>query len=208
MSNVLSGFQWLLEHHKEYKIRVVNISVGAVSDRRNNETSPLYTMIGKLWDAGLVVIAAAGNEGPKKGSITSPGIHPKIITVGCSDVFRSVNNRKEEIIHYSGQGPVPANCVVKPEVIAPGANILSCSNQIYNPKMMYVTKSGTSMSTPIVVGAMALLCEACPRLTNGQMKLCLKESCKDLGYAKSRQGWGLLQIEQLIRVGKRKEGFS
>ncbi|KIR02044.1 peptidase S8 and S53, subtilisin, kexin, sedolisin [Lachnospiraceae bacterium TWA4] len=187
VSHVLSGFQWLLDHHREYNIRVVNISVGATTDRKTNEHSPLYKMVGKLWDAGMVVIAAAGNEGPRKGSITSPGIHPKIITVGCSDDLRN---------YHSGRGPVPKSCVVKPEVLAPGANVVSCSN-----KLGYTIKSGTSMATPRVTGAMALLCEACPTLTNGQMKLCLKNSSKDLHLPKSQQGWGLLQIERLIKEG-------
>lgn len=206
MSNVLLGLQWLLDHHEEYKVRVVNISVGAISDKKTNEKSPLYTMIGKLWDAGMAVIAAAGNEGPSKGTITSPGIHPKIITVGCSDDFHPVRGKIRELKNYSGRGPVPKSCIVKPEVVAPGADILSCSNRIGNSKKMYVTKSGTSMATPIVSGAMALLCEACPNLSNGQMKLCLKDSSKDLGWSKNRQGWGLLQIEALIKAGKRYKG--
>lgn len=201
---ILAGIDWILENQKKYQIQIVNISVGALPEHGTDETSLLLDKIGQLWDCGMIVVIAAGNEGPEKGSITSPGIHPKVITVGSSDDAQIVALHPEKMIHYSGRGPVLGNCVVKPEVVAPGANIVSCNYRWKSngKAKAYTIKSGTSMSTPMVSGAIALLLEACPNLSNGQVKLCLKESCKDAGLPKNHQGWGLLQADRLVSVGR------
>jgi serine protease AprX len=200
---ILSGIDWILENHRKYRIQIVNLSVGALPEEGFDECSILLNKIGRLWDSGMVVVIAAGNEGPDKGSVTSPGIHPKVITVGSSDDAQVVSMRPKRKIHYSGRGPVPSSCVVKPEVVAPGANIVACNAQ-WRPHTRikpYTIKSGTSMSTPMVSGAIALLLEVCPYLSNGQVKLCLKESCKDIGLPKNHQGWGLLQADRLVSAG-------
>lgn len=66
---------------------------------------------------------------------------------------------------------------MKPDVIAPGYQIISCNSQIHGKKDAYTVKSGSSMATPVVSGAVALLIEKYPRITNVEVKLRLRETC-------------------------------
>ena len=156
-SDVLTGLRWIRENKERLGIRVVNISVGSYSRRNMNENSALVRGVDAAWDDGLVVVVAAGNNGPGRMTVTTPGISRKVITVGCSDDDKEVNVMGTKMVDYSGRGPTGA-CICKPEILAPGAAIISCSNSASR----YSVKSGTSMSTPIVAGAVALLLEKYP----------------------------------------------
>ena len=72
--------------------------------------------------------------------------------------------------------------------------MVSCASQTDR----YAIKSGTSMSTPIVSGAIALLLEKYPDMTNLDVKLKLMQTARDIGLPKNQQGWGLLDIERLL----------
>ena len=134
---------------------------------------------------GIVVVAAAGNLGPKDGSITIPGVNKNIITVGCYDHVRS------------GRGSIEKN-IWKPDLVAPGTGIYSC-NAFWNGDVTkkYIAKSGTSMSTPIVTGAVAGLLSGYPNLTNWDVKEKLRSSCQNLRMPQIRQGSGLLNVAKL-----------
>ena len=151
------------------------------------------------WDSGLVVCAAAGNQGPARSSITVPGTSPKVITVGASDDSRAVRFPGARKANYSGRGPTAA-CVCKPDVTAPGAYIKSCSADFEKKgRSFYTEKSGTSMATPVVSGSLALLLSRNRKLTNKQVKLALRASCLDLGLPRNQQGWGQIWIPELLR---------
>ena len=98
------------------------------------------------------------------------------------------------MVDYSGRGPT-GSCVLKPDIVAPGSSVISCSNR----PGRYQTKSGTSMSTPLVSGALALLLEKYPDITNRDIKLLLRERAVDMGLPHTQQGWGLLDVERLLR---------
>lgn len=193
-SDVLSGLRWIRENRDVYNIRIVNISVGSFSRRNMSENSALVRGVNETWDAGLVVVVAAGNMGPKTGTITTPGISRKVITVGCSDDHKEVNVMGSRMIDYSGRGPT-GSCICKPDIVAPGACITSCSNQ----RGKYTCKSGTSMATPFVSGALALLLEKYPEMNNRDVKLFLRERAVDIGLPRNQQGWGRLDLEELLR---------
>lgn len=72
-SDVLAGLRWIRQHQKQFGIRIVNISVGSFSRRNMGENSVLVRGVDTAWDAGLVVVVAAGNRGPERSSITTPG---------------------------------------------------------------------------------------------------------------------------------------
>lgn len=182
-SDVLCGLRWIRQHRQEYNIRIVNISVGSFSRRHMSENSTLVQGVNEAWDDGLIVVVAAGNMGPSSGSITTPGISRKVITVGCSDDYKEVNVMGSRMIHYSGRGPTSA-CICKPDLVAPGASITSCSSRTGG----YTAKSGTSMSTPLVSGAIALLLEKYPAMTNRDVKLFLRENSTSLGLPQNQQG--------------------
>jgi len=191
--DVLAGIDWLLNRKEQLGIRIVNISVGSASRKNPGEDSELVRGVNRAWDAGLVVVVAAGNSGPGRMTVTTPGISRKVITVGCSDDDQEILVGGKRMVDYSGRGPT-AECICKPDVVAPGKTVVSCSAR--NGK--YAIKSGTSMSTPIVSGAIALLLEKHPDMSNRDVKIRLMESSKDMGRPKNQQGWGLLDLERLL----------
>lgn len=193
-SDVLAGLRYIRDNRERLGIRIVNISVGSLSRKSMGENSALVRGVNDAWDDGLVVVVAAGNMGPKRGTITTPGISRKVITVGCSDDNKEVNVMGNRMVDYSGRGPT-GSCICKPDVVAPGASVMSCANQ----SGRYTAKSGTSMATPLVSGAIALLLEKYPDMSNRDVKLRLRERCTDLGLPQNQQGWGLLDVEKLLR---------
>ncbi|MFR6392314.1 MAG: S8 family serine peptidase [Roseburia sp.] len=82
---VVSTLKWLISNYEKMNIRILNISVGMLGFTRREEQEELLAAIEAVWDAGIVVHAAAGNNGPRDKSITIPGLCRKIITVGSSD---------------------------------------------------------------------------------------------------------------------------
>jgi len=191
--NVLKGLKWVEENREKYNIRIVNVSVGTLPTAGNKEERMLLEAVDRLWDLGLIVIAAAGNYGPKEGTITTPGVSKKLITVGA---LEEREGRKKS---YSGRGPT-WECVCKPDVIAPGTFIISCNGNYMNAKQKpYTRKSGTSMSTPVISGAVALLLSKYPCLTNVEVKLKLLESCEDMGFSRNHQGRGMLNLEKFLQ---------
>nr|WP_294526359.1 S8 family peptidase [uncultured Blautia sp.] len=197
--DVLRAFQWIRRYREEYRIRVVNISVGTTC-RTQNEQDALLDTVEQLWDEGLVVVAAAGNQGPRPGSITAPGSNKKVITVGSSDLLEGKGA-------VSGRGPT-RECVCKPDVVAPGNHIVSCvpyekgkpaaggRPRIYG----YGVKSGTSMSTPAVSGAIACVLEKDSTLTNVDIKMMLKESADDMQLPRNIQGWGRFNRQKFLNL--------
>lgn len=186
IGDVLDGVDWLIRNKKTYNIRVVNVSFGSVLKlNKGNAKSfeQLVEGIEKLWDNGMVVVAAAGNNGPKPGSITIPGISKKVITVGAFD----------DVKFKSGRGPT-SECVSKPEILITGTDIISCSNV----QGKYTAKSGTSMAAPIVSGAVIRLLERKPYMTPGQVKLKIHDSAVFKSQYKTACAWGILDIGKLV----------
>lgn len=211
ISDVLAGLQWIIDNRKKYNISVVNISVGTSAKDNLDENSLLVQGVNAVWDSGIVVVVAAGNNGPGPMSISTPGISRKVITVGSSDDNVAVEVFGNRAKDYSGRGPTPF-CIKKPDIVAPGSNIISCNisrpvargrangirlSMIETP-MMYTIKSGTSMATPVVTGAIALLISAHPELSNREVKLRLRNCAVDIGQHWEKQGWGLLNVPKLL----------
>lgn len=186
--DLLQAFRWTIRNASKYNLRIVNISVGTTYQTRS-EQDALIQGVEKLWDEGLVVVAAAGNQGPDPGSVTAPGCSKKVITVGSSDML---TGRQA----LSGRGPT-FECVCKPDLVAPGRKIMACKPGAGN---LYSMKSGTSMSTPMVSGAIALALEKDPLLSNVEVKMMLKESCDDLGLPRNQQGWGKLNMQKFLSL--------
>ena len=176
--DVLRAIRWIREYRQQYRIRVVNISVGTTCNSKKDHVR-LVESVEQLWDEGMVVVTAAGNQGPRPGSITAPGSSKKVITVGSRDLLEGRSA-------ISGRGPT-TECVCKPDIVAPGNRIMSC---VPGKPFSYGVKSGTSMSTPLVTGAIACALEKDPALTNTDIKTMLMNSADDLGLPRNQQGWG------------------
>lgn len=195
IKNVIKGLKWIEDNHDRYNIRIVNISFGTTSKNIKDEQE-MIRMVEKLWDEGIIIVAAAGNSGPSDNSVTAPGSSKKIITVGAFDDSTMFKNNMKNVKYFSGRGPT-SECVIKPEVVVAGANIVACSNK----KDDYSVKSGTSMATPVVTGAVARLLERSPELTPKEVKMRLRECCEKIKAPENQQGWGMLDIARFVGKG-------
>jgi len=224
VSNLLAALNWLMDNGAAYNVRVVNMSLGlpAVDSYRND---PLCAAVRKLVDKGIVVVAAAGNNGKNSlgqkiyGQIHSPGNEPSAITVGAVDTHGTDNRADDSIATYSSRGPTRSywtdvagvkhyDNIIKPELSAPGNNTIfaeSPNNLLLseNPSLdagvsaLPIRKemrlSGTSMASPVVAGAAALLLEANPSLTPNLIKALLMYTAQQLpNYNMLEQGAGML----------------
>lgn len=133
------------------------------------------------WQQGIVVTIAAGNDGPAASSVQSPGTGPRVITVASSDGY-------DLITAFSGRGP-SAFGHYDPDIAAPGDYIFSTL-----PGAAYGIYGGTSMATPHVAGAAALLLEAHPRANPDMVKANLMWNAKDVGLPTTVQGAGLVDL--------------
>jgi hypothetical protein len=150
-------------------VDIISISFG--TDQSGSPDDVVSLKADEMVDMGIVVVVAAGNNGPESNSITSPGCSLKAITVGSID-------KNSQISTTSSRGPVELNdsYYIKPDVVAPGVGIKSTY-----PGGGYTIMSGTSMATPHVAGAAALLLQANPHLIPAEVKQILKDSSVDLG---------------------------
>ena len=206
-TDALAGIQWIIDNHKRYNIRVANLSIGTLD---SGSADPLVKAVEAAWDEGIVMVIAAGNNGPAKQSITSPGTSRKVITVGAADDHNLVEVGGSSLKNFSGRGPT-LECIVKPDIVAPGCGIISAMSN--SPEMTaarrnklkvvdeyYVSMSGTSMASPRIAGAVALVLSKYPALTPDEVKLALKHSAVDMRLSPNRQGWGLLDIDRLLSM--------
>lgn len=195
--HLLHAIQWVIDNRQLYNIRVLNISVGSESTEVDEEKSILVQSVNDAWNHGIVVVVAAGNNGPKRMSVTSPGISRKVITVGSSDDDKTVLLGGSRIHNYSGRGPT-RRMIPKPDIVAPGSDIISCCPPCYGKISGYTARSGTSMATPIVSGAAAVFLSKYPNMSNEQVKYYLQQTATDLHLPRNQQGYGLLNMERLL----------
>ncbi len=201
MKDVLKGIEWILENKDQYHIRIVNISIGTLPNREDSMEKRLLRAVERLWDAGLIVVTAAGNYGPGKGSVTVPGSSRKVITVGASDDEEPLYPQKNTRKNYSGRGPTQ-ECICKPDLSAPGSGIFSCNAEYRKTQKAYVRKSGTSMATPVVSGAVACFLSKYPDASNVEVKLKLRDSCEEIAGDHKQHGWGMLHVGKLMQYEK------
>lgn len=187
LETVMSGVDWCIQYNEENpenKIDIISMSLGSTAQNYGDENSdPMVTIVEEAWKSGIVVCVAAGNEGPEKNTIASPGISDQVITVGALDDRDTPESREDDdVASFSSRGPTIYG-VSKPDILAPGVNIVSLrspnsyldklqkSNRVENN---YLTLSGTSMATPICAGVVALMKQSNPSLTPEEIKTLLK----------------------------------
>ncbi len=189
-STVIAAIQQAIALQNTYNIQVINLSLGRgifVSYTQD----PLCQAVEAAWKAGIVVVVAAGNYGRVGingsngfGTVTAPGNDPYVITVGAMKSNGSTTQSAETVASYSSKGPTTYDHVAKPDIMAPGNDIVSLSapgatlEAEYPAELVtgndgnndYFTLSGTSMATPVVTGAVALLLQQNNNLTPDQVK--------------------------------------
>ncbi len=189
VENVLRGCRYIIENRDKYNIKIVNISMGAEVVCGDPEMKELLQGVEELWEKGLVVMAAGGNNGPEKRSITAPGNSKKVITVGSGDddIKGLMKNR-----NYSGRGPT-CDCVVKPDIVTVGSNIWGLKNSFNG----YMKRSGTSMATAVTSAAIGVFMQN-HVMTPKEIKKLLIDSAIDIKKPLEVQGNGQLNIERLF----------
>lgn len=205
LKNLLKGLQWIMEIRKQFPIKILNISIEmeSTSKLKKEELLLMQKYLEFLWSEGILIVAAAGNHGPEPMSISPISENGYCICVSCHDEGY-VGKSGKACSEYSGRGPGKGsislsrldNPLKKPDIVAPGTDIVSCSNKL---RPLYVAKSGTSMATPLVSGACALFMQKYPNATNIQIKRSLLATARDLGETWNVQGAGMLSVRKLLQ---------
>ncbi len=191
ISTVILGIEWCLGKVDTLAIRVVNLSMG-LKARESYRSDPLCRAVTIAWQRGIVVCCAAGNEGPQSGTINSPGINPRAITVGNFNDRLGLTVAGGKLHQSSSRGPTLDN-LVKPDLLAPGTKITSLSLS-----GGYHSLTGTSMSTAVVTGVAAQVIQQHPSIKPDQVKALLMKNARDLGLELNSQGAGVLNIERIF----------
>jgi serine protease AprX len=224
MSDVIAAFAYAIDNRDRFAIRVINVSVGAAVYESYN--LDFLTLAAKCAvDAGIVVVAAAGNNGRRPdgsvqyGGITAPGNAPWVLTVGASSTNGTVDRTDDTVAAFSSRGPTVADYAAKPDLVAPGVGTESLSDP---NSAMYVTRSsgllkgtvsvgylpylsltGTSQATPVVSGTVALMLQANPALTPNAVKAILQYTAQPYaGYDALTQGAGFLNALGAIELAQ------
>lgn len=174
MSTVTAGIDWAVANKDVYGIEVLSLSLGTSAS--SDGTDSTSVAVNNAVDAGLVVTVAAGNSGPGKKTIGSPGAAEKAITVGAG---ADLGEGGFFLADFSSRGET-ADGRIKPDIFAPGYNITAAQTNTTNG---YVTYSGTSMATPFTAGTIALMLEANNGLTPTDVKSILSNTAEDWGPA-------------------------
>lgn len=197
---MLDGIEWVLEKRREWNIRILNISVGIGRLMNEEKETLLKNKLENAWRKGLLVVCAAGNNGPACNTLSSIGKSKLLITVGCHD-GEYFQNSARRCAAYSSRGGV-FETGKKPDIVAPGTEIISCNGGVNRGlrgySNAYISKSGTSMATPIVSGALALLMQKHPEYDNETAKRKLLYTATDLGEPWYQQGWGMVNVKRLL----------
>jgi len=231
-SDVVRAIAWAVLNKDRYNIRVLNLSLaGDVAGP--TETDPMARAVEAAWKSGIVVVTAAGNEGAfGPGGILSPGNDPYVITVGASDTHQTATTSDDTVCTYSSIGPTMFDEVAKPDVVAPGnknislrvpssyidrtwpANQVAVSSYILTAprwaEPQYFTLSGTSTSTPVVSGIVAVMLSADPSLSPDDVKLRLMATARTFaGVDPMQEGAGAVDVAAaLAATGLHANGYT
>lgn len=180
--HILEAMQWVFDNRLRLNIRVACMSFGT---RPLSRDDPLVLGAEALWQAGVTVVASAGNSGPKYGTVTSPGCSADIITVGAAYFTEDGDFAVPDFSSRGTEGEGP----IKPELVACGVDVCCCA-----ARGGYVTLSGTSMAAPTVAGYAADLISANPRLTPDRVKEILIGSALPPRRSDPAAGYGLARL--------------
>jgi serine protease AprX len=224
ISDVIAALDWAVTNKALHNIRVINLSVGAAVTE-SYKTDLLTLAAKRAVDAGIVVVTAAGNLGKNAlgqaqyGGITAPGNAPWVLTVGASNHQGSVTRVDDKMGSYSSRGPSALDFHAKPDLVAPGTGVVSLADAtslmyvmkasyllkgtLFSASKPYLSLTGTSMSSPVVAGSVALMLEANPTLTPNLVKAILQYTAQEYaGYDALTQGAGFLNTKGAVELAR------
>ncbi|MFE1289278.1 S8 family serine peptidase [Streptomyces sp. NPDC058751] len=186
---VVAGMEWAAKSGAD----VVNMSLGG---QASDGTDLLSTTVNKLSRSyGTLFVIAAGNSGPDAGTVGSPGAADEALTVAAVD-------KSDKMASFSSRGPRLGDGAAKPDIAAPGVAIAAARAEgttMGTPvDEHYTSASGTSMATPHMAGAAAIIAQQHPDFTGRQIKALLMATSKDLGHDLYAQGAGRVDLARAV----------
>ncbi|MEP7188178.1 MAG: S8 family peptidase [Roseiflexaceae bacterium] len=199
-SSVIAAIDWVVQQRSTYGIKVLNLSVYAPV-ASPYWADPLAQAVMRAWQAGLVVVVAAGNDGPNAATITVPANVPYVISVGALKSHLFTGSGGDELASFSARGPTES-AFAKPDILVPAVRVVApmpddsvLATQVLAGRLMekgrldvrlaqskkdvgYYQLSGTSMAAAEVSGVVAMLLQVQPSLTNDQVKYRLKATAR------------------------------
>ncbi|MFJ5220781.1 S8 family serine peptidase [Streptomyces sp. NPDC088354] len=164
---IIAGMEWAA---KSEKAKIISMSLGLA--KAHTQDDPISQSVNKLSEeTGVLFVIAAGNSGNDQYTVNAPGTAESALTVGAV-------NSADKIAEFSSSGPRAGDDGLKPDITAPGVGILAARSQYVSGEGYYTVKSGTSMATPHVAGAAALLAEKHPDWSGQQLKSALMSTSK------------------------------
>lgn len=185
-SQIIAGMEWAA---KDVGAKVVSMSLG--SREASDGTDPMAAAVNTLSkDTGALFVVAAGNTGAPS-SIGSPGAADSALTIGAVD-------SADKAAYFSSQGPRYGDHALKPDLSAPGVDILAARSQLAGGEGYYTEMSGTSMATPHIAGVAALLAEKHPDWSGARLKDALMSTSKQLDASVYELGAGRVSVPDAI----------
>jgi serine protease AprX len=179
--SAVEGFDWILANQQRYGIRVISNSWGTTG--AFDPADPVSVASKAAHDAGMVVVFAAGNEGPGDNTLNPYSVAPWVIGVAAGD------KDGQTLADFSSRG-IPGDAAYRPTITAPGVDIVAARAPTGTITLLaaqqdlalgadairYTTMSGTSMATPHVAGVVALMLQANPSLTPAQVRAVIQST--------------------------------
>ena len=229
VSDIIAAIEWTIAHREQYNARVINISASAPVLESYN-TDPLCLAVKDAVEAGITVVASAGNMGKHPvsgdqiwGGIGAPGNCPWALTVGASSTMGDRNRANDTMASFSSNGPTRIDITSKPDISAPGTGVVAAialRSRLYSTKPQllidgttptaaigplreYMALSGTSMSAAVVSGTVALMLQANPALTPNLVKAALQYTAEvNPNYSVLEEGAGFINALDAVTLVK------
>ncbi|MGH8992792.1 MAG: S8 family serine peptidase, partial [Acidimicrobiia bacterium] len=188
---LLAALEWVVAVRDVYNIRVLNLALGTDSTQSYLD-DPLNFAVERVWNAGIVVVAAAGNGGNGPGTITKPADDPLVVTAGAADDHTTAEVGDDTVATFSAAGPTAADGLAKPDLVAPGKSVVSlrvpgstvdAANPAGRVGNAYFRGSGSSFSAAVTSGSAALVLSRTPTLTPNQVKARLVAAARPAGLS-------------------------
>jgi serine protease AprX len=188
VTQIIAGIDWVVAHRDDpgLNIRVLNLSYGTES-RQPTTLDPLAYAVERAWEAGIVVVVAAGNDGFAAANVTMPAADAHVIAVGGADPRGTPARTDDVVADFSTRG----NAARHPDVLAAGRSVVSLTSPgsyidrtypaarlspLEDPDQRFIRGSGTSQATAVVSGSVALLLQQRPKLRPDEVKKLLMDT--------------------------------
>jgi serine protease AprX len=186
VSQVIAAIDWVVKHAHDggRNIRVLNLSYGTDSVQAA-DVDPLSYAVERAWKAGIVVVAAAGNDGTTRQQLADPANNPYVLAVGADDTHDTLSPADDTVADFAQRGTSARHV----DIIAPGVHVLGSTvpngyvdqtNPDGKVGTRYILGSGTSQATAVVSGVAALVAQKYPNATPDQVKYLIQRSGFDI----------------------------